>query len=112
MSDDPSIVEEEVVALVALIRKMAGRDRKYTVEEAGAIQAIATEVGSEVFWKLMDASYDAPPSPEETWELASTVTRPKAQKTILDALRKLATSDGIDPRELELFGRLGQLWNI
>jgi len=110
--DDPLIVDGEIPALVALIRKMVGIDRKYTADEAGAIAEIAEMVGPEAFWEHMDAAYRRELSPQETWQLAGAVTRKRAQKTILDSLRQLAISDGIDPRELEIFEQLTTMWKL
>jgi len=110
--DDPAIVDGEIPALVALIRKLVGIDRKYTADEAGAIGEIAEMVGPASFWQHMDAAYRRELSAEETWQLAGTVTRKRAQKTILDSLRQLAVSDGIDPRELEIFDQLTTMWKL
>jgi len=104
--------ENEMRVLVALVRLMIGVDERFSEGEAGAVGAIALEVGEDSFWTHMQASYDRQLSAEDALRAASALERAEAHETIYAYLADLASHDGFEPEELGLLERLAELWQL
>ncbi|MEM9069602.1 MAG: TerB family tellurite resistance protein [Myxococcota bacterium] len=105
-----SLTPDEDTVLLGLLREIIIADGEYSDAERTQIDGIRDEMGPERFATAMAAAEAKYPSRTELKAHAKTITRPDAQKLIFERLKKVAESDGIDPKEEKPLAWLTAVW--
>lgn len=102
----------ELLALVALGRRLVELDGQVSSGEAKRIAAWGNEVGADVLRETLDASGAYLDGKETLQKLATMVQRREAQELVFGELFELATENGIVREESDLLDWLEKTWNL
>lgn len=113
MSNEPSgFSDQEVEALVALVRAIAEIDNIVSIEESEAMNGIAEWAGEDRFWALFEKSRSEKADVSDLEALAASVVEPESRKTVYGMLRLLSVSDGVAGAESAALERLRECWEL
>ena len=104
--------DEEVVALLALVRLLVIADGEVTVAELAQMNDIGRQVGLQAYAKAALRMEEEPVTRSNTLGLARGVERKDAQKCIISLLDDLASSDGLDESEQDLIDSVRRAWSL
>lgn len=99
------------LALAGMLRLLVRLDGKFSAEEQEALEDISVEFGQQTFWQLMDEASRKLPDDSAIREAALAVSEP-ARALVYDCVLRVAQSDTIQVRELDLLDFLRQNWKI
>lgn len=114
MSDIPlnELSEDEQVVLMGLLREVVQADGDYTDAERSEVSILQQELGDDAFLKSMKAAQEKFTSRDKLVEAARLVTRPEAQRAIMNRLIQMAAVDGFDDAEEKPLRWLGREWKV
>ena len=110
--DLDDLTNEELVALVGLMREVIHADHEYSETEREHIDELAAALGEERFEVVFTEAKRALTSRHEVKEYAKTVERDGARRAIFDFLMKLAASDGVANEEEKPLRWLASWWEL
>ncbi len=106
------LTDNELQALVALMRVMAGADGGISGGEAGVFQHVATDVGEARFRDATAAVAERMEKESDALEFAKLVTRPGAREFVYGTLYELAVPGTIVEKEGEVLAFLEKEWGL
>jgi hypothetical protein len=99
------------LALAGMLRLLVRLDGKFSAEEQEALEDIALEFGQQLFWQLMDEAGRKLPDDAAIREAALGVSE-GARALVYDCVLRVAQSDTIQVRELDLLDFLRASWKM
>jgi hypothetical protein len=116
-SENPEITLQdlsrtELLALVALGRRLVELDGQVSSGEAERIAAWGNKIGADLLRETLDASGAYLDGKETLQKLAVMVQRREAQELVFGELFELATENGIVREESDLLDWLEKTWNL
>jgi hypothetical protein len=106
------LVDDERVALVALLRFMVRMDGVFSATEVKALTSLAKDIGSSEFWATMRDVQQRVVTPEDLVQMVERVERRDVKEWIYGVLLGLAAIDGMDDKESQLLEWVQETWGL
>ena len=106
------MTDAEQMALGTLVRKMVGIDGEFSSEEAASLEQVATDLGTDDFWQLIQSAGQQDLGDHALKARATAVDRPEVQKAIYATLFGVAAAGTIVATESTLLDWLAEAWGL
>jgi len=106
------LLPHERLAFGALIGVVLTTGPHGGAAEEQALAALATELGEELFWAMVDEANATVTSLQQAHHLATQVERGPAQALIYTTVAELAMPGSICPEEMVVLDELRRLWGL
>lgn len=104
--------DDEQLAFGALLRAMVSMDGKYSDEEKAVFKVLAEDLGSEVFWAMLDRAAQEVTDPAQILELAKGVERAEARELLFYGINATAQAGEVAKPEAALLAELRAMWGL
>jgi hypothetical protein len=106
------LIQDERLALVALITRIVEANRQATDEESETVQRVAAELGVDVYRQLAAEADERFPDDASLRTFLQTIDRQEARELIYGTVLTAATGDVISDEEAEFLGWLARTWQL
>lgn len=102
------LTPEERSAMASLVRLIVRVDGQFAPEERDSLHDLATELGEDLFWEILQSKEDTLPFKR----CVENVERQEAQELIFEVVMTIAMVGTIERGEVTLLEKLAEGWGI
>jgi hypothetical protein len=106
------LTDEELLAMVGLAKLVVRADKELSNDEAGALRALAVDVGDERWQQALGEATRRFRTRSDAMFYAKNVNRAEARALIHQQMVKLSESDQVVAEEQKVLDWLAELWEL